>query len=203
VRTLAPGALVPDTVTVSLGDLGDPEAGPSAIAEAGRTRRRVVLVGAARFGADPVTDIALLRFLSEASGRLAELDWTLDGVPPWPVRTLVHLLPPASDSGGKAAEFAARWREEHRFGLCVYRRGPGFTRIRDVRPGGPHRDVLIEEPWAAVFDGLAAGAVTPGDDRSRRLLDELTGAGLALRSGELHHLLPFRRRRAPIPASGR
>lgn len=203
-RTVAAGVLVAETVSLSLDDLmADPGAGASAIAAAGRTRRRVVLVGAVRFGVRPATDIALLRLLSEATGRLADLDWTLDGVPPWPVRTVVHLLPPARDTGGDAAEFAGRWRDGHRFGLCGYRRGPGFTRVRDVRPGGPHHDVLIEEPWVAVFDALAAGAITPDDDRSRRLIDELTGAGLALRLGELHHLLPFRRSLAPTPASGR
>ncbi|MFB9838959.1 DUF5825 family protein [Actinoallomurus acaciae] len=203
-RTVPAGGLVPETVSLTLDDLmADPGAGASAIAEAGRTRRRVVLADVARFGVRPATDIALLRLLSEATGRLTDLDWTLGGVPPWPVRTVVHLLPPAGDTGGDAAEFAGRWREGHRFGLCVYRRGPGFRRVRDVRPGGPHHDVLIEEPWVAVFDGLAAGAITPDDHRSRRLIKELGDAGLVLRLGELHHLLPFRRRKAPTPASGR
>jgi hypothetical protein len=204
VRTVAPGALVPDTVTVTLGDLpADPATGRSALCAAERTRRRVALTGAARFGADPAADVALLRFLSEATSRLTDLSWTLGGVPPWPVRTLVHLLPPDHDTGGATAEFAGRWREGHRFGLCAYRRGPGFVRVRDVRPGGPHRSILVDGSWAALFDALAGDAVTPPDDRSRQLIEELAGAGLAVRLGEFHHLLPFHRRRAPIPASGR
>jgi Family of unknown function (DUF5825) len=204
VRTLAPGTLVPDTVTVTLDDLSaDPATGLSVLSAAEHTRRRVALTGAARFGADPAADVALLRFLSAATSRLTDLSWTLGGVPPWPVRTVVHLLPPGLDTGGATAEFAGRWREGYRFGLCAYRRGPGFARVRDVRPGGPHHNILVDEPWAALFDALAGDAVTPPDDQSRQLLEELAGAGLALRLGELHHLLPFHRRRAPIPASGR
>jgi hypothetical protein len=204
VRTLAPGTLVPDTVTVTLDGLSaDLATGPSALSAAERTRRGVALIGAARFGVDPAADVALLRFLSEATSRLTDLNWTLGGVPPWPVRTVVHLLPPGLDVGGAAAEFAERWREGHRFGLCAYRRGPGFARVRDVRPGGPHRNILVDEPWAALFDALAGDAVTPPDDRSRQLIEELASAELALRLGEFHHLLPFHRRRAPIPASGR
>ena len=195
---------MPDTVTVTLDDLcADPATGLAALSAAERTRRGVALAGVARFGAGPAADVALLRFLSAATSRLTDLHWTLGGAPPWPVRALVHLVPPRHDAGAAAAEFAGQWREGHRFGLCAYRRGPGFARVRDVRPGGPHRDILVGEPWAALFDGLAADAATPADDRSRQLLEELASAGLAVRLGEFHHLLPFHRRRAPIPASGR
>jgi hypothetical protein len=204
VRALPAGTLVPDTVTLTLDELSAvPSTGPSALYAAGRTRRRVELAGPVRFGADPAADVAVLRFLSEATSRLTDLSWTLGGVPPWPVRTVVHLLPPGPARGAEAAEFAGRWRAGHRFGLCAYRRGPGFARVRDVRPGGPHRDILIDGPWAAVFDALGGDAVTPSDDPSRQLIGELADVGLALRVGEFHHLLPFHQRRAPIPASGR
>jgi hypothetical protein len=148
-------------------------------------------------------DVTILRFLSEATGRLVDLDWTLADAPPWPVRTVLHLIPPAHDTGRAAAEFADGWRAYHRFGLCVYRRGPDFVRVRDIRPGGPHHDILIEGPWAGIFDTLAADMASPADGRSQQLIAELADAGLALRLGPVHHLLPIHRRRAPIPSSGR
>jgi hypothetical protein len=95
-------------------------------------------------------------------------------------------------------DFAARWRRSHRFGQCTYRRGPGFVAIRDIRPEGPHRRVLIEAEWAYAFITLLAGE-RPADPLAAELLDELVRADLAVRLATGHHVLPVRLHRWPIP----
>jgi hypothetical protein len=157
--------------------------------------RRLVVSEPIRFGADDEFDLRMLRFLATATSRLAELDWTLAGDPPWPLRTVVHLLPP---SGGTSA-YAKAWRVGHRTGLCTYRQGPGFIRIRDVRAGGPRHRVLVDGDWSNGYRALAADPWIWPDDRASRLLDALTEAGLAIPVGTAHHVLPVRILRWPIP----
>jgi hypothetical protein len=145
---------------------------------------------------DTRNSLAALRVLTEATARLVRLDWTLAGEPPWPVRMLVHLVPPNLGTDPAARRYADRWRQDHRFGLCTYRLGPGFVRMRDVRPGGPPRRILITGPFAGTFAALTTG---DSDERTGQLVDELVDAGLALRLGDSVHVLPTRLRRWPTP----
>jgi len=180
----------PETLTLTPDDLGR-----TAIETSVARAQRLELSAPLRFGEDPYRDLAALRFLSEAAGQLAGVGWTLAGEPPWPVRTLVHLPPPDGGADPIAGEYAAQWRRDHRYGLCTYRLGPGFVRIRDVRPGGPHLRVVIDGPWADAF----GAAVADAEGRARQLLDELVEADLAVTVGASTHVLPVRLRRWPIP----
>lgn len=188
----------PEVLVVGLDDLLDePTAGHRAVEEAAARSQRLELSAPVRLGDDPGHDHALLRFLTDVAEHLTDLDWTLAGEPPWPVRTFVHLPPPRDGADRSAREYAARWRSDHRVGLCTYRLGPGFVRIRDVRPDGPHLRVLIDGRWAEAFATvMGEGAI---DGAGRQLLDDLTAAGLATTVGATTHVLPVHLRRWPIP----
>jgi len=150
-------------------------------------------------GAEHIADGAL-RLLGEATSRFVDLRWELRGEPPWPLRTLVHLCPPAHAADAAGRRFAQRWREEHRFGQCTYRRGPGFVAVRDVRPDGTRQRALLDDPWVDTFDALVSDATQPVDPAGVQLLGELVDAGLAVRLGVgKHAVLPYRMRRHPIP----
>jgi hypothetical protein len=207
-RSTAPGQRFadgtwPETLTLAPDRLFDDlHSGRAAVEAAVARSQRLDLSAPLPLGTDPSRDLAALRFLTEVAVQMAGLGWTLAGEPPWPVRTLVHLPPPSDGADPIAREYAAHWRRDHQSGLCTYRRGPGFVRIRDVRPGGPHLRVVVDGPWADVFDSVvdlpAEGAqVTEGP--RRQLLDELVAAGLAMAVGAVTYVLPIRLRRWPIP----
>jgi len=196
VRTLAATAW-PDRLTIEIADLtADPSSWRPAIHAARAGAQRLTLTGQVAFGDDPMRDVVVLRLLSEAAAQLVDLDWTLAAEPPWPLRTVVHLPPPAATN-----DFAHRWRAEYRVGLCVYRVGPGFVRIRDLRPHGPHLRVLIDGEWATGFAALAGDPWHWPDERASTLVDDLTENGLALPLPTGPHLLPTRVLRWPIPQS--
>jgi hypothetical protein len=195
VRTLEPGQVSwPDTLTVLTGT-----SGPEAVARAERASQRLRLAAPLSLGRDPAADVAALRLLTEAIARQVPVDWALGDEPPWPVRTLVHLPPPRGATGPAARRYADQWRDLHQFGLCTYRRGPGFVRVRDLRPGGPNRRVVVDAPWAGRFEALAAATADAAVPAFGQLLGELTDAGLAIRLGDQYQVLPFRPRRWPVP----
>jgi hypothetical protein len=197
-RTLKPGqASWPDTLTVLTG-----KSGPEAVARAERASQRLRLAAPLSLGRDPAADVAALRLLTEAIARQVPVDWALADEPPWPVRTLVHLPPPRGATGPAARRYADQWREQHRFGLCTYRRGPGFVRIHDLRPGGQNRRVMVDDPWAGRFEALAAATADAAVPAFRQLLGELTDTGLAIGLGDRYQVLPFRPRRWPVPFLG-
>lgn len=154
--------------------------------------QRLVLAEPFRFGGDD--DRRMFTLLATASAHLIDVEWELSSPPPWPVRTLVHLPPPRSGIG-----YADHWRASHRFGLCTYRRGPGFVQIRDVRPDGDPVRVRIDGDWAEAFHMLTTGM--PASGQAGRLLADLTDAGLAISLTGGHHVLPTRLRRWPVPFS--
>lgn len=189
-RTLS----VTDTNTMLL-TLDEVIAGHSAVSFAYAKSQRIELLGQVRLGSDPLVDKAVLRFLGEATAQLVEVDWTLRDAPPWPARTLVHLIPP-SDCENR--DFLRWWKENHRFGLCTYRCGPDFVRILDIRPGGQRLRAVADGRWAQHFAGLVEDTDPPRGDCAQ-LFTDLEAAGLALRLGDRHHVLPFRLRRWPVP----
>ena len=202
-RTMQPDtAAWPDVLTTCIG-----ESSAEVVARAERASQRLRLAAPLRLGLDPAADAAALRLLTEAISRYVPVEWELATEPPWPVRTLVHLPPPggaADPAASGAADPAARryadqWRGLHRFGLCTYRRGPGFIRIRDLRPGGPHSRVVVDGPWAERFEALASATADATATAFRPLLGELVDARLAIRLGERYQVLPFRPRRWPVP----
>jgi Family of unknown function (DUF5825) len=194
-RTVAPGSVTgPEVLITPVG-----ESGAEVAAKAERASQRLRVAAPLRLGLDPAADAAALRLLTEAISRQVPVEWELATEPPWPIRTLVHLPPPGEAADPAARRYADQWRGLHRFGLCTYRRGPGFIRIRDLRPGGPHSRVVVDGPWAERFEALAAATADITAAPFRPLLEELLGAGLAIRLGERYHVLPFRPRRWPVP----
>ncbi|RZS45150.1 hypothetical protein EV193_1011037 [Herbihabitans rhizosphaerae] len=184
-RTAEPGELWPDHLVVPAAELTVARA-RGVVRRAQAFARRLVITDPLSFGERAP---AVLRLLTDATARRVPLEWTLGGEPPWPVRTLVHLTPPAG-----RGEYARRWRDGHRAGLCCYRVGPGFVRVRDLRPDGEHRDVLITGALANRFVALAEDAAA-----DEALLADLVDTGLAVRVDEGHHVLPHRLLRWPIP----
>jgi hypothetical protein len=200
----ASGAHRTGAVTVNTDELlADPGYAARVVAEAESGSRSLTLLGPVRLGADPALDAVALRLLAEATAGHVDLRWRLGGEPPWTLRTVVHLRPPTGAADAAGRRFAVRWGELFRFGLCTYRRGPGFVALRDVRPDGRRVRTVADGRWAAAFETLLSTPVCPtGDAASRQLLDELLTAGLALRLGAGRHaVLPFRLRRWPIPYS--
>lgn len=196
-RTVTPGTLAataPEVLCVAAGEFDR-----RAVARADTVAQRLRPTAPLRFGIDLATDAAALRLLTESISRQVTVEWELAGALPWPIRTVVHLPPPSGAADAIARTYADQWRELHRFGLCMYRRGPGFVRIRDLRPGGRHQRVVADGPWAATFESLAAGTADATTGPAQRLLGELVDAGLAIRLGDGYHVLPFRPRRWPVP----
>jgi hypothetical protein len=183
--------------------LADPGHATQVMAEAASGSRSLTLLGPIRLGTDPDLDVVALRLLAEATAGHVDLQWRLGGEPPWPLRTVVHLRPPTGAADAAGRRFAMRWGESFRFGLCTYRRGPGFVALRDVRPDGTRLRTVADGRWAAAFETLLSTPTCPtGDAESRQLLGELLTAGLALRLGAGRHVvLPFRLHRWPIPYS--
>jgi hypothetical protein len=180
-------------------DLPAAEFGVAEVARAEAGCQRLRLAAPLGLGIDQDTDAAILRFLAEAISRQVPVDWALAAEPPWPVRTVVHLPPPGEAADPAARRYADQWRELHRFGLCTYRRGPDFIRVRDERPGGPQQRVVVDGPWAEIFDALASGTADVTAAPVRLLAGELIDAGLAIRLGDRYQILPFRPRRWPVP----
>jgi hypothetical protein len=194
-RTIEPGsALWPEVLITPIDELG-----AEVVAKAERASQRLRFAAPLRLGIDPAADAAALRLFTEAISRQVQVEWELATEPPWPVRTVVHLPPPGDGADPAARRYADQWRGFHRFGLCTYRRGPGFIRIRDLRPGGPHSRVIVDGSWAERFEALASATADATAAPLRQLLDELIGAGLAIGLGDRYHVLPFRPRRWPVP----
>lgn len=67
-------------------------------------------------------------------------------------------------------DFAERWRAQYKYGehTLSYRRGPGFTLIRDRRLGLPRSDYQLAEAEAAVYFACDAGATPAAVVRTLR-----------------------------------
>jgi hypothetical protein len=163
---------------------------------------RLVVDGPVPAGRSIDEDLRLLRFLREATCRTLRVDWTLGGRPLVEPRDLVHLVPPMDGDGEEAAECAAGWRADYRYGSYYYRQGPGFVTVKDVRPGGETVHLTIDGDSAAQFRALAAATVVADlDEAGVSALDDAVEYGLVLRGADTLLMLPFRMRRWPVPYS--
>lgn len=192
----AAGDLDAGTIVLRAAELADPERAARAVERAEARAVPLLLPDAVRFGTGPAEDAAVLRLLAAATAGHVDVRWRLAGTPPWPERTLVHLRPPTGAADDAGERYAGPWRAGHRFGLCTYRRGPGFVALRDVRPGATRVRATVGGPWIPEFDALLSGTARPGGE----LLDALLAAGLVLPlDTDRYVLLPYRLRRWPVP----
>jgi hypothetical protein len=169
--------------------------------------RPVTLPEPLEFGRSAERDLALLRFLREATSHAVRLRWTLVGQPSFPLDTHVHLVPPSGGGDAPSRAYAARWGVGYRYGSFYYRRGPGLVVVKDVRPGvEPTRLVITDgfdaflrlagDPAAAGDAGPSTGSEPAADAEAAAVAVE---AGLACAAGAELLILPYRMRHWPVP----
>ena len=151
-------------------------------------------------GADPLATMAFIAFLRTSVAQDVEVRWsglvrgTLD------TASLHHLWPPTT-LAGIPPEQGRAWREAFRYGLCHFRRGPGFVLVKDARVADGPTHFVIDDPdlTAAFLSGCA-----PLRDRcltatQREAVDVLAEENLLYRLGDLLLTLPTHMHRWPIP----
>ncbi|GAA4533976.1 DUF5825 family protein [Amycolatopsis samaneae] len=152
-------------------------------------------------GGRPAEAAGLIAAVRDATALDTPIDWHWQhggAVDPGPLR---HLRPPAMDGGEHPA--VGEWREKFRYGLCYYRRGPGFLRVHDHREDGYLSVLMIDDAKTAetfeycrlprrvsALPAAMAGACV-----------ELGAEDLLLRLGDWAITLPYRLRRWPVPAT--
>lgn len=188
----------PERAVLDLEEASDDVAGAvSFIAGLPAREQALIFDRPVRLGADPEQDVTVLRVLAAAVSAFVQVDWILEGgLPPsWlPLRNLVHLPPPRPDG----SDLVTTWRERFVFGLCGYRRGPGFVSIHDVRPGGTKYHISV--PGGELFLQLAGSDRTPDDPAAAELLDRLGELGLVLMLAPGRpFVLPYHVYRWPVP----
>ncbi|MDG4830061.1 DUF5825 family protein [Solwaraspora sp. WMMD1047] len=169
--------------------------------------RPVTLPEPLEFGQSAERDLALLRFLREATSHAVRLRWTLVGQPSFPLDTHVHLVPPSGGGDGPSRAYAARWGVGYRYGSFYYRRGPGLVVVKDVRPGVEPTRLVITDGFDAFLrlagdpaaPGGGAGPSTGSDPGDAEAAAVAVEAGLACAAGTELLVLPYRMRHWPVP----
>ncbi|MEU7050867.1 DUF5825 family protein [Streptomyces eurythermus] len=154
-------------------------------------------------GAEPLADVRFLAFLRECQSAALTVHWSGSVAPGTPVGALYHLPPPTALAGALSDALAA-WTRTYRYGVCYYRRGPGFVQVKDARvPGATARFILDHPCLLSVF----LLCLTPCDEE---LLDceQREAASLLAEENLLWNTrgqlvtLPTLMRRWPIPFMG-
>lgn len=151
---------------------------------------------------DDLDTVAAVRFvavLRELTSYGIAVDWRLrvtSGATRW--RDLWHLFPPShvhlpAGASDRTWEF---WRRQFHYGLCMTRRGPGVTEVRDRREGRL-RCLRFASPLhlaeiARLERGAAASSLAP------EALAEFDAARVVLAIGDMRVWLPCRYRRSPL-----
>jgi hypothetical protein len=151
------------------------------------------------FGRSDAGDLSVLRILREATSRGIALRWRLAARPLLPLRTHVHLLPPIGGVDAETNAYAAAWADRYRYGSFYYRHGPGFVTVKDVRPDGPARRMVISDGAAEFLAMVTATTIEGLTGTAQRALPDAVDAGLVLVAGRHIHALPFRMRHWPVP----
>lgn len=145
---------------------------------------------------DPTGFLGFIADLRDRTSVAEPVAWNAsswNGVDPKPLH---HLCPP---TGPSPADPVGRWRTEHRFGLCYYRRGPGFVIVYDRRAAASCPESLLDDPVElALFDRLSSPGAIAHDEPGASRLHELN---LLLEVGGLAVALPYRERRLAMPTS--
>jgi hypothetical protein len=148
-----------------------------------------------RLAEDTAHDAAVLQILASAVAAFVPVNWVLTGLLPWSLRTVVHLPPPRNAPDADAV--AGEWQRRVKFGLCAWRRGPGFVSIYDVRPNGTKYSLKAPD---GPFLAITSSRETPPPGAAADLLEELAGLDLVLRLDRANTvLLPYHAYRWPVP----
>lgn len=160
-----------------------------------RGARRVRLPGVVDLAAGPAGTTKAIALVRALTGQGIVVDWRVL-VDPARWRIHGHLYPPAEVIGRK--DVADAWREE--FYLCkfLYRHGPGFIQIRDLRTGELSSVTLDEPEYMAALHQLLPGA--PETAIAPDILADFDAESLIWRSGGEAVWLPYRVQRWPWPA---
>lgn len=151
------------------------------------------------FGRSVADDLQLLYMLREATSHVVRLRWTLAGIPLFPLRTHVHLVPPSSGVGAEAADYAREWLAGYRYGSYYYRQGPGFVTVKDVRPGGDPVRMTIGDGADHFLTMASARDEHDLAEGTAAFLDTAQEAGLLVRGSGRFLVLPYRLRHWPVP----
>ncbi|MFF9645006.1 DUF5825 family protein [Kitasatospora aureofaciens] len=149
-------------------------------------------------GDDPLATLSFLRFLQVALEEGVAVRWAASGGGELDTAPLHHLWPP-SRIAGLAAE---PWEEAFRYGLCYFRRGPGFITIKDARAENDIHLTLDHPDLIATF--MAGRTPLPAERLTatqREAVGLLIAENLMYRVGDVLLTLPTHMRRWPVPFS--
>jgi len=109
-----------------------------------------------------------------------------------------HLYPPVRVDGAGDDAAVRGWRESFFLGMCVFRRGPGFTEVRDRRLGTLEMYTIDEPEHRAAIKKLVDGV--PAGRLPAAVRQELAEARLIAEQAGHLWWLPTRAYRWPSPA---
>lgn len=160
----------------------------------------LAIAGRVRIGDDGEA-MPVIRLLREASALAATVRWEVEIAAPVPIWALAHLPPPWRADGLDREDLLA-WRRRFRYGMCYYRRGPGFLSVYDGRRDPVSRRTLTDPAAVEALERLLlpcrSSALSPS---LWAVLPDLDRLGLVLRLGDHVMTLPWRPERWPVPCS--
>lgn len=142
-------------------------------------------------------DCRALDVVRSATAHGMRVGWELLAPPPSiAIGELGHLHPPRRVHAPDGPGLVAAWWDGFYLGRCCWRRGPGFTQIRDRRAGRLIRFTVTEPELIAAVTELDRGNHDLAREAARPLLDER----LVLPLGAWLWLAPYRIVRWPTPS---
>ncbi|MBM7167614.1 hypothetical protein JQK87_04175 [Streptomyces sp. G44] len=163
-----------------------------------------ITIGTGTTAGQSAAEAAFLAFLRECASHQVGVDWSCPPAADLAGPALHHLPPPAAPHHAKAPDPHGTWRQRHRYGLCHFRRGPGFVSVKDSRAPDATAHFTLDDPdLRTVF----LHALTPWPahhltSRQREAARLLVHENLLWQSPGGHLVtLPTRMLRWPIPAT--
>lgn len=169
----------------------------------------IVVYDEVELGADAEATINFVAFLRAALTQDVEVRWharitdtaTGSGID---TTALHHLWPPTTvATTGLPPEEPRAWRAAFKYGLCYFRRGPGFILIKDTRIADRHVHLTVDHPdlmatFLAGCTPLRYSTLTPTQCEA---VGVLARENLMYRLDDLLLTLPTHMRRWPVPFS--
>jgi hypothetical protein len=140
-----------------------------------------------------------LRRLRDAVGAGTAPAWEATARTGLDTRLLHHLPPPSVR--GPDPDWLVAWRSSYRFGLCYYRRGPGFAVVRDHRAVATAARLVLDGVSFAVLEAFGTPRPIPRQGPEADAVARLAEAALLVVVGAHAMTLPYRLVRWPIPAT--